>query len=679
MERKTYLERYRVIGDAHGVPIELSSSVAGVTYKAEDIDTGEPVAVELVRSEMVGPGALEQLEGDAPKAHQLVHPNIARVHDVGLDGEHVVYVREYLEGSTLQEWVQSHGPLPLGAVLRIASQVVSALAAASFHSLRHRAIQPANLMIVPGQTPEGEWPLVKVLNYGAPPPSFQRAGFTTVGVGNSAQFASPEQIVGGNVDFRSEIYSLGCTLWFLLTGAPPATDVAVARFSGVPKAVRKLIAQMIAVDADGRPKDPTLLQEQIRECLARVDQREAIGRRFGIPLISGRRATAIGPVAAAAVAPAPAPVVAAVAPTPLAEVTPPVTAPADTSAAPSITHLPRRASAWKPLALAALLMALGALGALLATNRISAGRLVGGSDPSGPIGVPVGVPEASTVTTVANTNTAPRVAPATSIAPQVASNTTAPVAVPTLSAAPATGPAVTETAAANTTTAAPSVSQSPGWTSSIVSADGGAPATAQPAAQASAPASSEPPTVVATNTTPPAPQPAEPASPAEGPVDAAAPQQAASQPSSAARAPEATAAKPATSQRKTASAAAPAASPAKTAKSAAKASKDKPKREEQPRIAQRVPDDAGLPPVPNGSRRARYLGTRPDGSMVFSLPSSEEVFVPPPRGAYVPNRSSRRPARALPVDPPRAVVIAPDQDLPDAEELKEEELADEDE
>ena len=701
MERKTYLERYRVILDPHGLPIELGTNVAGVTYKAEEIESGELVAVELVRSEMLGPAALAQLERDAPKAHELNHPNIARVRDVGLDGEHVVYVREFVDGHTLQEWVASHGPLPAGAVLRIGSQVISALAAAAFHSIRHCSLQPANLMIVPGQTPEGEWPLVKVLNFGAPPPTcpqsgfttvvlnfgappptFPRSGFTTVGVGNSAQFASPEQLVGGTVDFRSENYSLGCTLWFLLTGAPPATDVSVARFSGVPKVVRRLIAPMIAVDADERPKDPVVLQEQFRDALARIDRRESIGRRFGVPLLGGaaRPAAAVAATGAAPIAPAPTPIPVAPAPAlqPAAE--------AATATPASVTHMPRRPVSWKPLALAATLIAIGAIGALVVTNSVGRGKVAGASDSSDAIGVPIGVPEASTTTTVANTSSVPVPPPAPANAPQVASTGSAPASAPATSAAPATGPAANSVAASGAN-AAPAESPNTGWSSAIVSADQAPPPVAESTTQASVPSQIPPPTVVASNTAPTAGGESEAASPAEGPAEvapqapapAAKPATVADAASTRSEAPAARTAEasPArstaatTAQRKaTASAAAPTASPGKTTTTAAKPAKTKPKREERsPRVAQRVEeselDESSLPPVPRGSRRARYIGTRPDGSMIFALPSSERVYAAPPTDRF--ERSPRRRLRQL---------LDPDP-LPPEEGDEEEEFEDE--
>ena len=690
MERKTYLDRYRVILDSSGVPVELASSVAGITYKAEDVESGALVAVELIRSEMLSPATIEELAGDAPKAHELDHPNIARVHDVGLDGEHVVYVREFLEGSTLQEWVASHGPLPLGAVLRIGSQVVSALSSAAFHSIRHRSIQPANLMIVPGQTPEGEWPLVKVLNFGAPPPTFQRSGFTTVGVGNSAQFASPEQLVGGTVDFRSEIYSLGCTLWFLLTGAPPATDVTVSRFSGIPKNVRKLIGHMIAVDADERPKDPLVLQEQLRDCLARVDRREAIGRRFGVPLVSAPRA------AAAAPPPVPTPVAAAPAvpvPVPQATVPQPGVVPP-----PAVTQMRThgRGVPWKSLALAAMLVALGAVGALLLTNGSNDNRVA--AKDSEAIGVPIGVPENAAVT-AANTTNVPAPEPAESPAAVVAADNRAepPVVTATESAAPAESPADTTvaenttntapeesedtTVAANTTSAAPAEGPTVDSSSSAVATDRTAPQTAQATApqtaQAAAPAPTEPPTIVASNTSRSADEMDEPAPPAEGPGRIAAapsappppeestfiaPESSDSGSTTSTRTTQSSAKKPiTTTERKVASAETAPEETTNTPATARKSRKSNTKRErEEVRVAERVnnaPAEEAMPALPKGTSRARYLGTREDGAMVFSLPSSERVYAAPPAERKVP--SPRRRLRRLLAPDPAPVVVDP--------------------
>src|SRR4029450_1915061 len=159
-------------------------------------------------------------------AERLNHVNIAKVFDFGCEEDQFVYVSECVHGEMLDSWVEEHGPMPPEAVLHIAAQVVSALSTISFHRLRHRAVQPSNLVIVPGSTPEGDWPFVKLMNFGL-------AGLKLASDGNPReesvsvvpQFASPEQLENGTVYFRSEVYSLGATMYFLLTGAAPSAEL----------------------------------------------------------------------------------------------------------------------------------------------------------------------------------------------------------------------------------------------------------------------------------------------------------------------------------------------------------------------------------------------------------------------------------------------------------------------
>src|SRR5437870_10435797 len=218
MEQTTFLGHYRISVGRDGTPHELGRAGAAITYKAVDQRSGEPVALKLIPIANIDEELQKQFEEQARPAQQLHHSNIAKVLDFGKEAGQFVYVSEYLEGETVDSWVEEHGPMPPDAVLRVAAQVVSALSAASFHRLTHRAIQPSNLMIVPGPTAEGGWPFVKLINFGL-------TGFNPDSHGGEtreAQFASPEQLQHGTVDFRSEIYSLGATMCFLLTGAAPS-------------------------------------------------------------------------------------------------------------------------------------------------------------------------------------------------------------------------------------------------------------------------------------------------------------------------------------------------------------------------------------------------------------------------------------------------------------------------
>jgi serine/threonine protein kinase len=278
MEQTTFAEHYGICAKGDGCPRELSQTGIAITYKAKDIRSGEPVALKLIPIASVDPAAREQFEEQARAAQLLDHINIAKVCAFGVEDHHFVFVSEYLEDETADSWITAHGPMALDAVLRIALQVVSALSAASFHGLTHRAIWPSNLMIVPGPTAEGGWPFVKLINFGL-------TGFNPDSRGGEtreAQFASPEQLQHGMVDFRSEIYSLGATMCFLLTGvAPSAGPIPLQQLNLFPKRVRNLLAQMLRNNPDERPQDPVGLAEGIRECLSRVERRQALARRFG--------------------------------------------------------------------------------------------------------------------------------------------------------------------------------------------------------------------------------------------------------------------------------------------------------------------------------------------------------------------------------------------------------------
>jgi serine/threonine protein kinase len=286
MERTTFLGHYRLSINHDGAPRELSRAGTAITYKASDTRSGDRVSLKLIPITSIDPETLEQFEEQARAAQHLHHINIAKVLDFGREAEHLVYVSEYLEGETLDSWIAEHGPMPPDAVLRVAAQVVSALSAASFHRLVYRAITPSNLLIVPGPTADGGWPLIKLTDFGssdlkvdshrgdAPERDFSKA----------AQFASPEQLQRGTVDFGSEIYSLGATMYFLLTGAAPGAKIRLQQLRQFPKALRDLVAHMLRANPDKRPQDPVALAEAIRECLVKIERRQAFARRLGIPL-----------------------------------------------------------------------------------------------------------------------------------------------------------------------------------------------------------------------------------------------------------------------------------------------------------------------------------------------------------------------------------------------------------
>ena len=286
MEQTTFLGHYRISVDHNGAPRELGRAGTAITYQAIDERSGETVALKLIPISSIDPAAREQFEEQARAAAGIKHVNIAKVFDFGHEGDHFVYVSELLRGEPLASWVEQHGPMPADAVLRVAEQIVSVLSTARFHKLAHCAVEPSNLMIVPGSTPEGSWPFVKLMNFGLAETKSTEGDQPGESLSVAPQFASPEQLQHQTVDFRSEVYSLGATMFFMLTGAAPSAEMGrrSRELSGFPKALRNLIANMVRRDPDQRPKDPVVLAEMIRECLLKIERRQLLARKLGIPL-----------------------------------------------------------------------------------------------------------------------------------------------------------------------------------------------------------------------------------------------------------------------------------------------------------------------------------------------------------------------------------------------------------
>ena len=653
MDSTTYLHRYQLSPGEDGSPIALHRGPSGVTYRAEDIETDQAVAVKLMPTYSFETAELQQLEAEARAAQKVNHPNIARLYDFGLSGNDVIFVTELLDGTTLDSWVAEHGPLPAAAVLRIAMQVVSGLAAAAFHSVVHRAIQPANLMIVPGQTPEGEWPFVKVLNFGGVPPTLSNSAVSFGQGGPSPQFAAPEQLQGKPADFRSELYSLGCTMWFLLTGVMP-TPGAVDKGGVVPKALRPLLAQLVALDPMQRPQDPVALQQQLNDCLAAVERRDGIARKFGV-----------APVAAAAP-------VAVAAEVPVVVAEPTELAPADA--------ISRRALL-KPLAIAAAVLLFAGLAALALPHILHSRQTA-----AEPIGVPVGVSDASPAvvardSSVPASTAAPEPTTAQSAIASTATNTPAAQSDSADSNNVATAAASPETAAAVTT---PSADSDQALVSVVPSPPPDSAADDSSSNQTTAPAitngTAEPATVATSNapaasangteTTPPPAPSADLSNTDTRSTSTRKAQPRVAQKSSDADREEstndATAASRETSTLnalRNRAAESPAQRPAPTPPRVARAASRRrpPVAREEVRPAEPVAeaDLSNAPPVPRGAKRARYLGTTPEGDLIFGLPSNERGYVSPP--PISPDIRRARRAKPVLVEPsaPR-----PDEVLP---------------
>ena len=277
MKGTTFLEYYRIRTHRDGAPIELRRTGIAITYEAIDERAGEIVALSTIPIEGLDPAAQQQFEERAHALQRLRHINIIKLLDFGREGENFVCVSDYLQAVTLAEWVGRHGPMAADATLRVAEQVVSLLSSANFHKLAYPAVQPSNITVVSGVTPEGTWPLIKLTDLGLP-------GFRAETDGTE----KPEGTVTTvePVDFASQIYFLGATMYFLLSGSELSTPVRPRQLKVFPKPLRALLSQMLRRKPDQRPKDPVALAEIIRQCLLKIERRQKLARKLGIPLIA---------------------------------------------------------------------------------------------------------------------------------------------------------------------------------------------------------------------------------------------------------------------------------------------------------------------------------------------------------------------------------------------------------
>ena len=202
-------------------------------YLAEDQELGRRVAIKILNDRHAGDEQfVERFRREAKNAAALSHPNIVSIYDRG-EAEGTYYIAmEYLDGRTLKELIVQRGPAPVTVSVEYARQVLSALRFAHRHGIVHRDIKPHNVLV----DAEGR---VKVTDFG-----IARAGasqMTEAGsIVGTAQYLSPEQARGGDVDQRSDLYSLGVVLYELITGTLPfngdtPVEIAMKHLSTVPE------------------------------------------------------------------------------------------------------------------------------------------------------------------------------------------------------------------------------------------------------------------------------------------------------------------------------------------------------------------------------------------------------------------------------------------------------------
>jgi phosphate transport system substrate-binding protein len=209
---------------------------AGEVYSAWDTQLRRTVAVKRIKAGGIGDENVMGTWQEAICLASIRHPNIVSVFDIGVDGDSPYMVMEYIQGETLEKTVK-RSPLDEPVFIDIARQCLDGIIAAHHAGLIHRDLKPANLMLI--RKPTGFYQ-VKILDFGIAKylqqyePEVEATDGTVLG---SVQWISPEQLEAGEVDARSDLYSLGCVFYFALAGIPPFSggqnsDIISAHLSG---------------------------------------------------------------------------------------------------------------------------------------------------------------------------------------------------------------------------------------------------------------------------------------------------------------------------------------------------------------------------------------------------------------------------------------------------------------
>jgi serine/threonine protein kinase len=257
----------------------LGTGAMGEVYRAHDPAIDRLVAIKVVRPELVAGSGGDQLLGrfrrEARAAGRRFHPNIVAIWDFGDDNGTPFLVMELVEGQSLDQLIKSSGPLAQARSVAIITQVLSALGFAHASGIVHRDIKPSNIMVLPGDQ-------VKVADFGIA--RLEASEFTIVGdlLGTPAYMA-PEQLAGGPIDHRTDLFATGVILFEMLTGVKPFRGKSITEIisfmekrgpediralnPAVPEAVKHVIGKSVAFDPAQRYAEAAAFAKAVADAM----------------------------------------------------------------------------------------------------------------------------------------------------------------------------------------------------------------------------------------------------------------------------------------------------------------------------------------------------------------------------------------------------------------------------
>jgi serine/threonine-protein kinase len=277
------LEPGSALGKRYEIRRVLGSGGMGMVFQAYDRDLDELVALKVLRPDIatMDPSVLERFKTEIRVARRITHRNIVRTFDFGEVGGIRFITMEFVQGMTLKQLIRARGALPAGVGVQIAKQACAGLVAAHEANVVHRDVKPQNIML----THQSD---VKIMDFGIVREQ-EKSSITEIGlVMGTPDYMSPEQAQGkGNVDYRSDVYSLGVVLYEMFTGQLPfagTTPMSVALkhvqevprepraiHSDVPDVLSNVIMRCLEKHPDARYQKMSFLQAELYRITATIN------------------------------------------------------------------------------------------------------------------------------------------------------------------------------------------------------------------------------------------------------------------------------------------------------------------------------------------------------------------------------------------------------------------------
>ncbi len=294
-----------LVGDSYQVINQLGRGAMGMVYRVMHVTMNSEYALKVLTTDQLNDQAVLRFQNEAQAIAKLNHQNIIAIFNFGLhDGRLPFYVMELLHGENMMDKLDQNGPMPAQLALQMFIEVCSGLSYAHRKGILHRDIKPANFVML--DTPDVRGAHVKVVDFGIVKfaeelkPDIQK--LTAVGqVCGSPSYMSPEQSSGLKIDPRSDIYSLGCSLFQALTGKVPfhgrnssetmmmhhekpvPTLASMCENSKFPEDLELLVAKMIAKAPMDRYQNMDAVAQDMRNIL----ERKALGTLSSSPPTGG--------------------------------------------------------------------------------------------------------------------------------------------------------------------------------------------------------------------------------------------------------------------------------------------------------------------------------------------------------------------------------------------------------